>query len=146
MEYTWWRHQIKTFSALLTLCTKNAPFTTEFPLQRPVPRGFDIFFDLRLKKRLSKHSRRRWFETPSVSLWRHCHESITSADTIKWWRELWTAWILSRIIMNHMYLNCSANYVFLIYIFHLLWIVSTNYEVYSPIFFNMVYSVMWSVV
>ena len=35
------------------------------PLQRPVTRGFDVFFDLRLNKRLSKQSRRRWFETPS---------------------------------------------------------------------------------
>ena len=26
-------------------------------------RSFDVFFDLRLNKRLSKHSRRRWFET-----------------------------------------------------------------------------------
>ena len=25
-------------------------------------------------KRLSKQSRRRWFETPSRSLWRHCNE------------------------------------------------------------------------
>ena len=34
------------------------------------------FFDhvLRLNKRLSKHSRRGWFETPSLSLWRHCNE------------------------------------------------------------------------
>ena len=29
------------------------------------------FFDLRLNKRLSKQSRRRPFETPSCSLWRH---------------------------------------------------------------------------
>ena len=29
------------------------------------------FFDLRLNKRLSKQSRRRWFETPSRWLWRH---------------------------------------------------------------------------
>ena len=30
-----------------------------------------FFFDLRLKKRLSKQSRRRWFETTSHWLWRH---------------------------------------------------------------------------
>ena len=30
-------------------------------------------FDLRLNKRLSKQSRRRWFDTPSYSLWRHCN-------------------------------------------------------------------------
>ena len=27
----------------------------------------------RLNKRFSKHSRRRWFKTPSRSLWRHCN-------------------------------------------------------------------------
>ena len=30
------------------------------------------FFDPRLNKRLSKQWRRRWFETPSPLLWRHC--------------------------------------------------------------------------
>ena len=53
------------------LCAGNSPVTGEFPSQRPVTRSFDVFFDLRLNKRLSKHSRRRWFETPSRSLWRH---------------------------------------------------------------------------
>ena len=45
----------------------------EFPSQRPATRSFDVFFDLRMKKRLSKQSRRRWFETPSRSLWRLCN-------------------------------------------------------------------------
>ena len=44
-----------------------------FPSLRPVRRNFNVFFDLRLSKRLSKQSRRRWFETPSRSLWRHCN-------------------------------------------------------------------------
>ena len=39
--------------------------------QRPVTLSFDIFSDLR--KRLSKRSIRRWFDTPSRSLWRHCN-------------------------------------------------------------------------
>ena len=43
----------------------------QFPSQRPVMRSFDIFFDLRLNKRLSNQSRGWWFETPSHSLWRH---------------------------------------------------------------------------
>ena len=33
------------------------------PSPRPVTRCFGVFFDLRLNKRLSKQSRRRWFET-----------------------------------------------------------------------------------
>ena len=52
---------------------ENSPVTGEFPSHRPVTRSFDVFFDLRLNKRLSKQSRRRWFETPSHSLWRHCN-------------------------------------------------------------------------
>ena len=48
-------------------------FTGEFPSQRQVTRSFDVFFDLRPNKRLSKTSKRRWFNTPSCSLWRHCN-------------------------------------------------------------------------
>ena len=42
------------------------------PLTKPVTRKFDDFFYLRLNKRLSKQSKRQWFETPSRSLWCHC--------------------------------------------------------------------------
>ena len=45
-----------------------------FPSQRPVTWIFDIFFDLRLNKRLSKQSRSWWFETLSCPLWRHCND------------------------------------------------------------------------
>ena len=48
----------------------NSPITDEFPSQRPVTRGFDVFFDLRLNKQLSKQWRRRGFETPARPLWR----------------------------------------------------------------------------
>ena len=63
---------MEIFSALLALCAGKSPVTGEFPSQRPVTRSFDVFFDFRLNKRLSKQTRRRWFETPSRSLWRHC--------------------------------------------------------------------------
>ena len=43
----------------------------EFPTQRPVTLNFDVFF---VPEQTSKQSRRRWFETPSRSLWRHCKE------------------------------------------------------------------------
>ena len=43
----------------------------EFPTQRPVTRSFDVFFDLRLNKRLSKQSWGWWFETLSRPLWPH---------------------------------------------------------------------------
>ena len=46
----------------------------ELPTQRPVTRSFDVFFHLRLNKRLSKQSRGWRFGTPSWSLWRQCNE------------------------------------------------------------------------
>ena len=67
----WWRHQMETFSALLAFCAGNSPGTGEFPSQRPTTRGFAVFFDLRLNKRLSKQSWGWWFETLSRPLWRH---------------------------------------------------------------------------
>ena len=54
--------------------TPGAPVTGEFPSQRPVTRSFDVFFDLRLNKRLSNPSRRRRFETPWCSSWHHCND------------------------------------------------------------------------
>ena len=72
----WWRHQMETFSALLDLCAENSPVPGEFPSQRPVTRSFDVFFDLRRNKRLSKQSWCWWFETPSCSLWRHRNENV----------------------------------------------------------------------
>ena len=78
----WWRHQMKTFYALLAICAGNSPVTGEFPSQRVVTRNFDIFFDLRLNKRLSKQSRCRWFETPSRSLWRHGNDETNSAHEL----------------------------------------------------------------
>ena len=70
---SWWRHEMETFSALLAICAGNSSVTGEFPTQRPVARSFDVFFYLRLNKRLSKQSWGWWFETLSGSLWRHCN-------------------------------------------------------------------------
>ena len=68
---TWWRHLMETFSAWLAICAGNSPVPGEFTAQRPVTRSFDVFFDLRLNKRLSKQSWGWWFETSSCPLWRH---------------------------------------------------------------------------
>ena len=62
---------METFSTLLAHCAENSPATGEFPAQRPVTRSFDVFFDLRLNKRLSKQWWGWRFETPSHPLWRH---------------------------------------------------------------------------
>ena len=64
---------METFSALLAICAGNTPVPGDFPAQRPVARSFDVFFDLRLNKPLSKQSRGWWFETLSTPLWRLCN-------------------------------------------------------------------------
>ena len=73
----WWRHQMETFSALLAICAGNSPVPGEFPTQRPVTRSFDVFFDLRLNKWLSKQRRGWWFETISRPLRRHRNAPVT---------------------------------------------------------------------
>ena len=90
---TWWRHQMETLPALLALCAGNSPVTNKFPSQRPVTRSFDVFFDLRLNKWLSKQSWGWWFETPSCSSWRHCNEIcdillVGTAPTVSWFVSL----------------------------------------------------------
>ena len=46
---------MEAFSTLLAICAGNSPVPGEFPTQRPVTRSFDVYFDLRPNKRLSKH-------------------------------------------------------------------------------------------
>ena len=75
LAWPWWRHQMETFSPLLAICAGNSPVPGEFPTQRPVTQSFDIYFDLRPNKRLSKRSWGWWFETLSPPLWRHRNAS-----------------------------------------------------------------------
>ena len=56
----------------------------EFPAQRPVTRSFDVFFHLRLNKRLSKLPQGWWFETPPLSLWHQCNEIHSKNKVVKW--------------------------------------------------------------
>ena len=67
-------------SALLAICAENTPVTGEFPAQRPVTRSFDVFFDLRLSKRLSKQSWGWWLETLAhydvTVIWNQSNESM----------------------------------------------------------------------
>ena len=72
--WTWWRHQMETFPLYWPFVWGNSPVTGEFPIQKPVTRSFDGFFDLRLNNRLSKQWRGWWFGTPSHPLWRHSNE------------------------------------------------------------------------
>ena len=68
---SWWRHQMEHLSALMAICAGHSPVPDELPSQRPVTRSFDVFFDLRLNKRLSKQPWGWWFETLTHPLWRH---------------------------------------------------------------------------
>ena len=45
-SWSWWRHHMETFSALLALCVGNSPVTGEFPVQGPVTltQSFDVSF------------------------------------------------------------------------------------------------------
>ena len=58
----------------------------------PMTRSFDVVFDLRLNKRLSKESWGRWFEMLSRPLWRHCNAIWL------WWQSS-LAFIITRINM-----------------------------------------------
>ena len=68
-EKSWWHHKMETFSVLLANFAGDS--------QRPVTRSYDVFFYLRLNKRLSKQSWGWWFETLSRPLWRHCNVNPT---------------------------------------------------------------------
>ena len=96
LTWSWWRHQMKTLSASLVLCAWNSPVTGEFPTQRPVTRSFDVVFDLRLYKRLSKQSWGWWSETTSCSLWRHCNLKC-EIRRVLYVKHLSTAWISNGI-------------------------------------------------
>ena len=50
------------------------------PQKRPVARSFDVFFDLRSNKRLSKHWWCWWFETQSRLLWCHCKDIVAVCE------------------------------------------------------------------
>ena len=101
-SFSWWHHQMETFSALLALCAGNLPVTGEFPAQRPVTQSLDVFFDLRLDKRLSKQSWGWWFETPSRSLWCHCNVYQNLKESAEIF--IWT--VMSEINLNHLLTPC----------------------------------------
>ena len=65
---------METFPALPAICAGNSPVPGEFPAQRPVTLSFNVFYDPRLNKRLSKLPWGWWCETLSCPLWRHCND------------------------------------------------------------------------
>ena len=68
--WSWRRHQLETFSALLACCEGNPSVS----VTKSSDAKLWCFFDMRLNKRLSKQSTRRWFATSLHSLWRHCND------------------------------------------------------------------------
>ena len=95
---------METFSALLAICVENSPVPGEFSTQRPVTRSFDVYFDLRPNKGLSKQLWGWWFET---QLWRHRNEFWTRHRN-----EFWNIWISNKISMkfipNFAFINKKA--------------------------------------
>ena len=98
---SWWRHQMETFSALLTICAGNSPVPGEFPAQRPVTRSFDVslicaringWVDNSEAGDLRRHrvhydvivmyttgtvtQRSRWLED-AMRIWHHCNIKLT---------------------------------------------------------------------
>ena len=75
MFSAWWRHQMETFSALLASLWGESAGNRRIPLTKASDVELWCFF---MCKILCKQSRRRWFKTPSLSLWRHCNEHSVS--------------------------------------------------------------------
>ena len=76
--------------ALLALCAGNSPVTGEFPSQRPVTQSFDVFFDLRLNKRLSKQSRYRWVRRHRAYYDVNVMDRRLRATNRQAWWQMWT--------------------------------------------------------
>ena len=93
---------METFSVSLALCAGNSPVTGEFPSQRPLTQSFDVFFDLRLNKHLSKQWKHQWFEMPSQSLWRHCNVKGYNNFQIRKWLWKWPFCLILSV------LRCNA--------------------------------------
>ena len=74
----WWCHQMATFSALMAICAENSPVPVISPHKGQW--SFNVFFHLRLNKRLSKQSWGWWFETLSSPLWRHRKSTLVKGS------------------------------------------------------------------
>ena len=110
VKWSWWRHQMETFSSLLAFCEGNPPVNCGFPHKGQWRGDFDVSFDLRLEKRLSKQSKRQWFETPSRPLWRHCNDSLW-CDCLWWWTAIYKCfqrWYRNHHIETWICTNCRT--------------------------------------
>ena len=98
---TWWRHQIETFSALQAICAGNSLVTGELPTQRASDAElFNVFFGLRLNKRLSKQSWGWWFKTSWRPLWRHCNTRTVCSNMPKVLLWFVLSWSYHQFLVN----------------------------------------------
>ena len=72
----WWRHQMATFTSLLALLRGIHLSPVNSPHKGQWRATLLFLWSAPEHKRLSKQSRRQWFETPSHSLWRHCKVEV----------------------------------------------------------------------
>ena len=103
----WWHHQMDTFSELLALCAGNSPVTGEFPAQRSVTQSFDVFFDLRLNKWLSRQLGGWWFDTPLCSLWHHCIDARKDGAQLSTILEPWISLTSLVIVKPYRLTTCQ---------------------------------------
>ena len=100
LDFSWWRHQMETFSTLLAIGVGNSPFPSEFPAQRPVTGSFGVYFDLHPNKRLSKQWLGWWFKTPSCPLWRHRNAIFCLIFLFELVFDLDLQWLLTDIVQK----------------------------------------------
>ena len=155
--HTWWRHQMETVSALLALCAGNSPVTCEFPAQRQETWSFDVFFVLRMNKRVSNQ-----FE--AVDLRRHCPACRTYEIATRFWvvvicpiikclTVLEFSFILFNLCLFITIFNFILNYVLIvtswIFTYHNIWILLIIYCFiwnYWIIYFLTCLEAFWNVV
>ena len=109
LSISWWRHQMETFSALLANYAGNSPVSGDFPAQRPATRSFDVFFDQRPNKRLSKQSWGWWFETHPPPLWRDSNVPMSFSR----WMLIYVWFVISDMTIftgDFQSSNCSWNH------------------------------------
>ena len=106
-QFTWWRHQIQTFSALLAICAGNSPVPGEFPTQRPVTRSFGVFFDLRLNNGWANNG-----EAGDMRRYRaHYDVNVMDARKMKWGRRYYQIVFLHEMCEIWQNIHCNLQEV-----------------------------------
>ena len=72
-RFSWWRHQMETFSAILALCAGTLPVQVDSPHKAQWRGALMVSFICTWINNWVKKTRGWWFETPPWSLWRQCN-------------------------------------------------------------------------